>query len=55
MIHEVLHEADGRRSIWSFLVAHQPVYKFLCHKAVGIRAQVVAAVLDQLSIVESQP
>lgn len=51
MIHEVLHEADGCRSIRSFLMAHQPVYKFLCHKAVWIRAQVVASVLDQFSIV----
>ncbi|TNN67325.1 hypothetical protein EYF80_022432 [Liparis tanakae] len=34
MVHEVLHEADGRGSVRSLLVAHEPVYKFLCHKAV---------------------
>lgn len=46
MVHEVLHEAHSSYSICSFLVAHKPIYKLLCHKAVRIRAQVVASVLN---------
>lgn len=55
MIHEVLQEADSGCSIRSFLVAHKPVYKFLRHKAIGIRAQVVTSVLNQFPIVKPQP
>lgn len=55
MIHEMLQEADGGRSIGGFLVAHKPVYKFMCYKAVGIGAQVVASVLDQFSIMKPHP
>lgn len=55
MVHEVLQQADGGRSVRSFLMAHDPVYELLSYEAVGVRAQVVAPVLDQLSAVKPQP
>lgn len=55
VIHEVLHEAGSSCSIRSFLMAHEPVYKFLCHEAVWIGAQVVAPVLDQFPVMKPQP
>ena len=55
VIHEVLHEAGSSCSIWSFFMAHKPVYKFLCHEAVWIGAQVVASVLDQFPVMKPQP
>lgn len=55
MIHEMLQKADGSCSIRGFLMAHKPVYKFMCYKAVGIGAQVVAPVLDEFSIMKPHP
>lgn len=55
VVHEVLQQADGGHPIRSFFVAQNPVYELLSHEAVGIRAQVVASVLDQLPIVKPQP
>lgn len=37
MVHKVLHEADHRCPIESFLVADQPVCKLLGHKVVGAK------------------
>lgn len=55
MVHEVLHETNSRRPIQSLLVTHQPVDQLLRHKAVRIRPQVVAPILDQFSVVKPQP
>lgn len=55
VVHEVLQQADGGHPIWSFLMAHDPVDELLSYEAVGIRAKVVASVLDQLPIVKPQP
>lgn len=55
VVHEVLQQADGGHPIWSFLMAHDPVGELLSDEAVGIRAKVVASVLDQLPIVKPQP
>lgn len=55
VVHEVLQQADGGHPIWSFFMAQNPVYELLSYEAVGICAQVVASVLDQLPIVKPQP
>lgn len=55
VVHEVLQQADGSHPIRGFLMAQNPVYELLSDEAVGIRAQVVASVLDQLPIVKPQP
>lgn len=55
MVHEVLQQADGGHPIRGFFMAQNPVYELLGYEAVGIRAQVVAPVLDQLPIVKPQP
>lgn len=55
VVHEVLQQADGRGPIRSLFVAQDPVHQLLSHEAVGIGAQVVASVLDQLPVVKPQP
>lgn len=50
VVHQVLQEADCGGSVRSLLVAHDPVDQLLRHKAVGVRSQMVAPVLDQLPV-----
>lgn len=55
LVQELLHDLDGRVSVHRLLVLDEPVDELLGHEAVGIRAQVMPAVLDHLPLVEPQP
>lgn len=55
VVHQLLHQADARLSIWGFLVVNQPVRELLRHKAVGISSEVVTPVLNELPIVQAKP
>lgn len=55
MVHQLLHQADARLSIWGFLVVNQPVRELLRHEAVGVSSEVVTPVLNELSIMQAKP
>lgn len=55
VVHQLLHQADARLSVWGFLVVNQPVRELLRHEAVGVSSEVVTPVLNELSIVQAKP
>lgn len=55
VVHQLLHEADARLSVWCFFVVNQPVCELLGHEAVWVRSEVITSVLNELPIMEAKP